>query len=65
MSRKTDSARRTCAFGGGVEVTAPVEVGPTFFGWLFQLGAQAELIGPAAVRQELRDYCAAVLAKYE
>lgn len=50
---------------GGVEVTAPVEVGPTFFGWLFQLGAQAELIGPAAVRQELRDYCAAVLAKYE
>ena len=50
---------------GGVEVTAPVEVGPTFFGWLFQLGAQAELIGPAAVRQELRDYCAAVLAKYQ
>ena len=49
---------------GGIAVTAPVEVGPTFFGWLFQLGTQAELVGPEAVRREFRDYCAAVLAKY-
>ena len=48
----------------GVAVTAEVEVGPTFFGWLFQLGTQAELVGPEAVRREFRDYCAAVLAKY-
>ena len=38
--------------GDGVAVTAPVEVGPTFFGWLFQLGTQAELVGPEAVRRE-------------
>ena len=29
-----------------------------------QLGTQAELVGPEAVRREFRDYCAAVLAKY-
>ena len=50
---------------GGIAVTAPVEVGPTFFGWLFQLGTQAELVGPEAIRQEFRRYCADVLAQYE
>ena len=50
---------------GGVAVTAEVEVGPTFFGWLFQLGTQAEITGPDTVRQEFRDYCAAVLARYQ
>ena len=50
--------------GDGVAVTAPVEVGPTFFGWLFQLGTQAELVGPEAIRREFRDYCAAVLEAY-
>ena len=49
----------------GVAVTAEVEVGPTFFGWLFQLGTQAEITGPDTVRQEFRDYCAAVLARYQ
>ena len=50
--------------GDGVAVTAPVEVGPTFFGWLFQLGTQAELVAPEAIRREFRDYCAAVLEAY-
>ena len=50
--------------GDGVAVTAPVEVGPTFFGWLFQLGTQAELVGPEAIRREFRHYCAAVLEAY-
>ena len=50
---------------GGTAVTAPVEVGPTFFGWLFQLGTQAELVGPEAIRQEFRRCCADVLAQYE
>ena len=50
--------------GDGVAVTAPVEVGPTFFGWLFQLGTQAELVGPEAIRREFRDYCTAVLETY-
>ena len=32
--------------GERIAVTAPVEVGPTFYGWLFQFGAQAEIVSP-------------------
>lgn len=46
-------------------LTAPVEVGPTFFGWLFQLGAEAELVEPADVRSQFADYCRGVLGLYE
>lgn len=45
-------------------VTAPVEIGPTFFGWLFQFGEQAELLSPPQVRSEFADYCRKVLEKY-
>lgn len=45
-------------------LTAPVEVGPTFFGWLFQFGVQAELLGPSDVRKAFADHCRAVLAVY-
>lgn len=31
-------------------LTAPVELGPTFFGWLCQFGAQAQLLSPAPAR---------------
>lgn len=51
--------------GEGIAVTAPVEVGPTFFGWLFQFGAQAELVGPEAVRREFAAHCRGTLAHYE
>ncbi len=50
--------------GDGFALTAQVEVGPTFFGWLFQLGAEAELAGPADVRQQFADYCRQVLELY-
>lgn len=46
-------------------LSAPVEIGPTFFGWLFQFGAQAELLSPASVRRDFADYCRAVLAQYQ
>ncbi|MBQ2061791.1 MAG: WYL domain-containing protein [Oscillospiraceae bacterium] len=52
------------AQGDDFALTAQVEVGPTFFGWLFQLGAEAELTAPADVRQAFADYCRGVLELY-
>lgn len=46
-------------------LTAPVEVGPTFFGWLFQFGTQAKLLSPDEVKVEFTDYCRGVLSQYE
>lgn len=46
-------------------LTEAVEVGPTFFGWLFQLGMDAEILGPESVRQDFAAYCRQVLAQYE
>lgn len=48
-----------------VALTAPVEAGPTFYGWLFQFGDKAELLSPADVRRDFADYCRRVLAQYE
>jgi len=52
------------ADGDDFALTAAVEVGPTFFGWLFQLGAEAELVKPADVRQQFVAYCRGVLGQY-
>jgi predicted DNA-binding transcriptional regulator YafY len=46
-------------------LTAPVEAGPTFFGWLFQFGDEAEILSSPEVRAGFADYCRRVLAKYE
>ena len=46
-------------------LTAPVEIGPTFFGWLFQFGREAEILSPLDIRTQFADYCRGVLAKYE
>ena len=48
-----------------VALTAPVEAGPTFYGWLFQFGDKAELLSPADVRRDFADYCRRVLARYD
>ena len=48
-----------------IAVTAPVEVGPTFYGWLAQFGPQAELTAPAAVRTEFAAHCRAILELYQ
>ena len=42
----------------------PVEVGPTFYGWLFQFGAQAEIVSPDAVRRDFARHCQAALSAY-
>lgn len=51
--------------GGSVVVSAPVEVGPTFFGWLAQFGPQAELLSPEDVRQEFAAHCRTTLELYQ
>ena len=51
--------------GNWIAVTAPVEVGPTFYGWLAQFGPQAELTAPAAVRTEFAAHCRAILELYQ
>jgi predicted DNA-binding transcriptional regulator YafY len=50
---------------GSFALTAPVEVGPTFYGWLFQFGPEAEILSPAEIREQFAGYCRDVLAKYE
>lgn len=50
---------------GFFAITAPVEVGPTFYGWLFQFGDQAELLSPTESRSGFADYCRRVLSQYE
>lgn len=50
--------------GERIAVTAPVEVGPTFYGWLFQFGAQAEIVSPDAVRRDFALHCQAALSAY-
>ena len=49
---------------GFFALTAPVEVGPTFYGWLFQFGTEAEILSPPQIREGFADYCRGVLAKY-
>ena len=54
------------AVGDGLmEISAPVEVGPTFFGWLFQLGKQAKLLSPQPVAEQFAAWCRETLAQYE
>ena len=47
-----------------IAVTAPVEVGPTFYGWLFQFGGQAELLVPDHVRRDFTEHCRQALDRY-
>ena len=50
--------------GERIAVTAPVEVGPTFYGWLFQFGGQAELLAPDHVRRDFTEHCRQALDRY-
>ncbi len=51
--------------GGFFILNAPVDVGPTFFGWLFQFGNDAEIVAPPEIRCSFSDYCRDVLKRYE
>ena len=46
------------------ELFAPVEVGPTFFGWLFQFGPQALIVGPDEVHRAYLRHCQAAIMAY-
>ena len=46
------------------ELFAPVEVGPTFFGWLFQFGPQALIVGPDEVRRAYLRHCQVAIMAY-
>ena len=50
--------------GVRIAVTAPVEVGPTFYGWQFQFGGQAELLAPDHVRRDFTEHCRQALDRY-
>lgn len=49
---------------GCFTVTVDVNVSPQFFGWLLGLGTGVEIIGPADVVDEMRDYISAIHEKY-
>ena len=45
--------------------TAPVAVSPQFYAWLLGFGDEAEILGPAAVREGLRDYLQQIQKLYD
>ena len=51
--------------GGRIEVSAQVEAGPTFYGWLFQFGEKAKLLWPQQAVDEFTTWCKNTLAQYE
>ena len=53
------------AVDGGIEVSAQVEAGPTFYGWLFQFGPQAKLLSPASAVEDFKNWCRDILSQYE
>lgn len=48
-----------------VVLTAPVEAGPTFYGWLFQFGDRAKLLSPDSVCRDFAAHCRRTLEQYE
>jgi predicted DNA-binding transcriptional regulator YafY len=53
------------AVDGGIEVSAEVEAGPTFYGWLFQFGPQAKLLAPQSAVEDFKQWCRDTLKQYE
>ena len=50
---------------GGVEISAEVEAGPTFYGWLFQFGPQIRLLSPQSAVDDFKNWCKTTLEQYE
>ncbi len=50
---------------GRVHLTAQVELGPTFYGWLFQFGKQARLLNPESAVEGFRQWASETLGQYE
>ena len=51
--------------GKRFNVTVEVVISEQFFGWLSGFGDKAELVGPAALREEYADYLRRLLDKYQ
>ena len=47
------------------ELIADVNVSPQFFGWIFSLGNDVEIVSPKEVVNELREYTKKFIMKYE
>ena len=50
---------------GAIEISAEVEAGPTFYGWLFQFGPQAKLLSPQSAVDAFKQWCKTTLTQYE
>ena len=42
-----------------------INVSPQFFGWIFSLGNDVEIVSPVEVVNELREYTKKFIMKYE
>ena len=50
---------------GRIEISASVEAGPTFYGWLFQFGPQVRLLAPQTAVDDFKNWCRDTLQQYE
>ena len=46
-------------------VTARVAVSPQFYAWVLGFGSEAEILGPASVREGLKEHLSGILRLYE
>ena len=51
--------------GGGIVVTAQVEVSPTFLSWVLCFGGQAKILEPPSAREALQALAREALARYQ
>jgi len=47
------------------ELVVDINISPQFFGWIFSLGNDVEIISPREVVDELREYTKEFIKKYE
>lgn len=50
--------------GNAFEIEVKTDVSPTFFGWLFQFGNKAQIVGPSSVRNEFKQLAEETLKQY-
>ena len=50
--------------GSSFEIEADIDVSPTFYGWLFQFGSNAQIVGPPGVRNEFKLFTEEILKQY-
>lgn len=65
MDRFGSDAHMYTAEDGTIHLTAQVEAGPTFFGWLFQFGSKMQILSPQHVVDSFTVWCQEVLAQYK